>query len=577
MGVTTPAAAGRARAASPPFDKRLVLNRYMLGLFGAPSFEEVAKGLKEPEYEEWDEDNVSQMYHALAPRVRRQAQSSPDVPAPDDLLRYDANIVTHTLRISQRRPKRIRWRYFQYLALLFAELYLDRYFSARGTLLDKLNAYVGEFNDGLPTADCTQPYTGDDLRKLAFWMATGSGKTLLMHVNILQYCHYLERSSAPDALNRVILLTPNEGLSAQHLCELDASGIPARLFEKDAGTLLGAQMVEVIDIHKLAEEMGEKTVAVEAFEGNNLVLVDEGHRGVGGEDWKEKRDRLCAEGFTFEYSATFGQAVRATGGARRKAIEQEYGRCILFDYSYKYFYGDGYGKDYQIINLDADDEETQHRYLVASLLSFYQQQLAWEEHRRVFAPYEVERPLWVFVGGSVTKTVGIRESADVIAILRFLARFLRNRDESGQLLDRLLSGRTGLTYKGRDVFGGKFGYLVRRGEQGDELYGSVLARLFNTSGGRLCVEELKRAEGELALRVGDSQPFGVINVGDAHALAKKCSEYEDLRVIDREISGSLFRDLNGPNSRIHLLDRLQEVHRGVELLAGKRHGPHERG
>jgi hypothetical protein len=27
--------------------------------------------------------------------------------------------------------------------------------------------------------------------------------------------------------------------------------------------------------------MGDKTVAVEAFEGNNLVLVDEGHRGTG--------------------------------------------------------------------------------------------------------------------------------------------------------------------------------------------------------------------------------------------------------------------------------------------------------
>ncbi len=190
---------------------------------------------------------------------------------------------------------------------------------------------------------------------------------------------------------------------------------------------------------------------------------------------------------------------------------------------------------------------------LASLLSFYQQRLAWEEHRLPFAPYGVERPLWVFVGGSVTKTLGAQESSDVIAILRFLARFLENGAESVALLDRLLSGNTGLSYKGRDVFAGKLGYLVRRGGRGEELYRSVLARVFNTGGGRLHVEELKGTEGELSLRVGDSEPFGVINVGDARALAKKCADYEELTVSEREFSGSLFGELNRPESRINLL------------------------
>jgi len=57
--------------------------------------------------------------------------------------------------------------------------------------------------------------------------------------------------------------------------------------------------------------MGDKTVAVEAFEGNNLVLVDEGHRGTGtaAGAWMSRRDALVRGGFAFEYSATFGQAV----------------------------------------------------------------------------------------------------------------------------------------------------------------------------------------------------------------------------------------------------------------------------
>ena len=45
-----------------------------------------------------------------------------------------------------------------------------------------------------------------------------------------------------------------------------------------------------------------------ASEGNNLVLVDEGCRGAGVEMWKARRPALGEDGFTFEYSATFGQA-----------------------------------------------------------------------------------------------------------------------------------------------------------------------------------------------------------------------------------------------------------------------------
>ncbi|MDA6810340.1 hypothetical protein OSL51_26725, partial [Escherichia coli] len=81
--------------------------------------------------------------------------------------------------------------------------------------------------------------------------------------------------------------------------------------------------IEVIDINKLADEMGDKTVAVEAFEGNNLVLIDEGHKGTGSAAgaWMRRRDKLTRDGFAFEYSATFGQAV--AGGNNVEAVETE--------------------------------------------------------------------------------------------------------------------------------------------------------------------------------------------------------------------------------------------------------------
>ena len=72
-------------------------------------------------------------------------------------------------------------------------------------------------NSNKPEADRTTAFdeaaeAWPQLNKLAFWMATGSGKTLLMHANILQYRRALTRHGQRRELNRIILLTPNEGL-----------------------------------------------------------------------------------------------------------------------------------------------------------------------------------------------------------------------------------------------------------------------------------------------------------------------------------------------------------------------------
>ncbi len=553
--------AARRRLSPLHFEQRLVLNRFAMQLFGVESLEELARDLKDPNYELLDEDNVSHFHHVLAARFAGLSTRQPPGPSRDDLRRYDHNIVQHTLTISARRGERIRWKYFQYLALLFTEIYLDRYFANSQGLLDQLNACVTQLNAGPLAEGPVDPYTDADLRKLAFLMATGAGKTLLMHVNILQFQHYLALHKREREINRTILITPNEGLSTQHLEEFTRSGLPAELFTKAGNSIFSGRAIEILDIHKLAEASGEKTIAVDAFEQNNLVLVDEGHRGAGGVDWKDKRDRLAATGFSIEYSATFGQAIKAAGS---EELAQEYARAILFNYSYRFFYADGYGKDYQILNLAENDADAEHLYLTAGLLSFYQQLRIYEEQRDALKLYGVERPLWVFVGssvvGSVAKTSGSKkgdptqDGSDLLRIVRFFARFVGQREESSHLLDRLLSANTGLLSDGRDIFAGKFGYLADRGIGGDRLLPDILRRLFNAAGGaRLRVEELKGAEGELSLRLGDAEPFGVINIGDAHGLARLLAGDGQLDVTDREVSQSIFARLSDPDSQVNIL------------------------
>lgn len=540
-----------------PLNRKLVVHQWMLSLFGVKSFEELRNILRHDSLEGLDEDNVHRFYRALSLHIPEERRPK----LPDSvLLAYDQEIVAVTERLNERRglngEQPIVWKYFQYLALLFTEVYLDLYFRDPDALLHALNDYIDTFNVGLDEGEQVEPFdlTADartQLNKLAFWMATGSGKTLLMHAHVLQYLRYLEKYGRRRELNRIILLTPNEGLSEQHLREFAKSGIYAQIFRKDGGRLYTGHAVEIIEITKLREEMGETTVAVDAFEGNNLVLVDEGHRGASAGKtgtWMKHRNALCEQGFSFEYSATFGQAVH--GDAELTDI---YSRSILFDYSYRWFYDDGFGKDYQILNLtDDSNKDWMTTYLIGSLLTFYQQQRLYREKEEELRPFNIERPLWIFVGGSVTATLAKRDASDIIEILRFLDGFLRNRADSVRRIEILL--RNGLvTADGKNLFAGRFAYLNTTVLSAEEIFDDILSTTFNASGGgTLYIENLVGASGEIALRVGDNAPFGLINVGDDNKLIRLCSE-EGFSTVKREFSESMFHELDKQDSTIHLL------------------------
>ena len=381
----------RTPRVEPKLSNALLLNRFMLSLFGSTSLEALSEHLKDPMLEGYDENNVSLFYHEMCRRLFPNGELTEE-----KLLQYDQNIYRHTEQISKERGgqgERIRWKYFQYLSLLFTEIYLDRYFTNRVKLLSDIQDYqLLVFNQDNYTYHEMDAFTADDLNKLAYWSATGSGKTLLMHVNILQFKHY---AKGKMDINRTILITPNAGLTQQHTEEFRLSSIDANVFSKQhIGGFFDKEGIDILEITKLSEKGGDKTVAVDSFESNNLVLVDEGHRGSSGDVWKNMRDKLSANGFAFEYSATFGQAVSSqTNAAKKKAMLNEYGRATLFDYSYRYFYNDGYGKDYQILNMsDTWNELSVTKYLIACLLGFYEQTRLFIDKNVELVPFNLEKP-----------------------------------------------------------------------------------------------------------------------------------------------------------------------------------------
>ena len=464
----------------------------------------------------------------------------------EQLSHYDSNIVNHSRELRMSEEDGRGWKSYQYLALLFTEHYLSRYFSDPERLCADLNTVkAGDRN-----AAMLPDYEPEDLRTIAFQSATGSGKTLLMHAHILQYQHYLGRSGG--RLNNTVLLTPNEQLSVQHERELHASGLRARLFSAESGADIFSP-IEIIDLNKLAEKQGIKRVAVQDFGDNNLVLVDEGHLGASGKVWRERRKDLSRGGFTFEYSATFNQVV----SKKDTELLDAYGKCLLFDYTYRQFHEDGYGKDYAISNLPGGMEDANsNMYLLGCLLTFYQQYRIWMDKGAQWTPFNVTKPLWVFLGKTVTGSSKADQEtkSDVIRILNFLAWVLANENQARRMLVSLLNGASGLPDdQGRDYFAGRFGYLSRNPR--DDLYTDICELLFNGLG-KLRVVYLTAGEGELHLRSADNPVFGVVNIGDSTALYNLLvNEGNPDTSIEREAGfvERLFADVDKPNSPVNIV------------------------
>lgn len=547
------------------FNEQLVLFEYFLQQFGKPTLKALAGKLNDADYEGYDEHQHTYFYNYL---VRICAANKDKVKlSMDKLSLYDENICRYVKQIGEKRGG-IVLKYFQYISLLFTEMYIDRYFTEKDKFIIDLNSFIDEKRANSLGQIDFKPYTAESMNKIAFMSATGSGKTLIMHINILQYMHYLKKAQRLNSrltINKIILLAPNEGMSMQHLDELKQSSISASLFQKDFGIIKSRNDgVVVIDMNKLKEEGKVKTVSIDSFEQNNLVLIDEGHRGLSGNVWYDYRTRLSVEGFAFEYSATFKQALKVNSSKPEgKRLMEEYGKSIIMDYSYKYFYEDGYGKDYRIYNLkNSIDEEQRYLYLTGCLLSFYQQLKLFETYSKEYQPFQVEKPLLVFVGNRVTASTSKAELTDVEEVLDFIDKFVNRKEKTVSRIKDVLGEDTGLIdARGNELFFNDFHALrslYGHTPNAEDVYRDILKVVFNTDitsdEPRLHMENLRQVQGEIALRIGEyGEYFGVINIGDTAALIKNCDHNGIVTKTEEFVSDSLFRFINNKSSNIKVL------------------------
>lgn len=511
---------------------KTILFRYILSQFGYDEFEALQRHYDADELGA-DVADGSLIYQRLLNTAKFNLS---------DLKEYDENIIRHLEVVNRHRNPKISLKYYQYFSLIFTEYYLDRYFDDAEALAESLTEFGKEFleDDGFEV-------TKDELNLLAFWMATGSGKTLILHFNILQLRYYADKYR--KKFSNIILLTPSEGLSDQHLKDLAESGIESDYYANGRdGT-----NVKVIDIHKIKEATSGKgvTISVDEFGRNNLLLVDEGHKGDKKEEsvWRNLREKIARNGFTFEYSATFGQVSAGLQGY--------YSRRIVFDYSYRYFHKDGYGKSYFIDNIAdekaLDAQAVKYRYLTLNLMAFLQQKLFFSRNGDAAREHQIENPLQIYVGHTVNPKAAKNSAedkenqeviSDVSLLIHYFKDFFENRGKYEAIIETIIDA----TYEFAKDSATRFAWLFSQTKDSGEIYRQILVEVFNSetvSG--LELHTISKAKGEIGLRVKGSNPyFGLINIGDVSSF--KTALKEEFEFVSDKITEPLFPNLSEVSS-----------------------------
>ena len=385
-------------------------------------------------------------------------------------------------------------RYYQVLALLFTECFFAD---------QQSNGYDENSRQEIQ-------------RMLAYWMATGSGKTLVMHLNILQYLHHFCKDD--NARLQIFLTTPLANLIKQHERELEP-------YVRKLNETYNNRIELIIDTTQgLLQKEDDYFHLSDNGEIMRLTLVDEAHIGLtskeSGKFRELRRNRLnVGNSFLFEYSATFHNLATE--------LQPEYDKATIYRYDYARFYSDGYGKDhfFKPIAADAvaaDESEKKIKDNLDECLRVMEEKL--QTFKRVRDDEEqdndltVHRPLMAFMGHTVENPKEEGKEDEVSDIQKVLDYFAALSDGERQ--------------KFRSIFGGIIGPLV-------------VARNSDNNN-------------ELLLSYGEGEKWGMINVGDATSFY---NSIENNHIVTRD------EEIKDPNLQFENLDNETSP---ISVLIGSR-------
>ncbi|MDX9866109.1 MAG: DEAD/DEAH box helicase family protein, partial [Anaerolineaceae bacterium] len=427
---------------------------------------------------------------------------------------------------------------------------LDRSSRARRQVTSLLEGFyeTDETGDSLPYVQF--------INRMSFWMATGSGKTLVI-VKLIELLQELIRRGEMPA-HDILVLAHRDDLLAQlhkHVDDFNNQGsfhIHLRELREYADakhaqpTLLDDQELTVFYYRSdnLSDEQKEKIIDFRSYDndGGWYILLDEAHKG-DREDSKRQHiySILSRNGFLFNFSATFTDD--------RDIIS------TVSNYNLSEFIRKGHGKHITILqqetrafrrNEDYSDDEKQKIILKGLIMLAYTRQF--EQRVRQVRSDLYHRPLLMALVNSVNT-----QDADLKLFFRELVR-IGSGDIDQQIWEQ---AKNELLQELRDqpeyLFESRTPLQIHQ----DVLYNidqtSLLKAVFNANGpGEIEVLTRPSNRKEVAFKLKTSDdPFALVRIGDISAwLKEELTGYE----INRQVTDEgYFARLNQPDSDINIL------------------------
>ena len=394
------------------------------------------------------------------------------------------------------------------------------------------------------------------INRMSFWMATGSGKTLIIVKLIDLLRRLIQRKEIPK--NDILFLAHRDDLLEQfknHVEEFNSFNFETKINLKSLRDYESVKRENALPFAKneitvfyyrsdlISDEHKEKIVNFRNYDndGKWYILLDEAHKG-DREDSKRQilYSILSRNGFLFNFSATFTDP-------------RDYATCV-FNFNLSKFIEEGYGKHIYVSGSevtafrDKDDfskVEKQKIVLKTLILQTYINKYFEKVRKEDKTLYH--RPLLLTLVNSVDT-----KEADLKLFFSELEKIAKNEirkellEKAKKELAKEFENNPLYEFENINVVIDK--KILERIK-----YEDILKYIFNAkSSGNIEVLKIPSNKNEIIFKLQTSEkPFGLIKIGDISGwLKEKLEGYEIIESFENE---SIFKKINRDDSEINIL------------------------
>jgi type III restriction enzyme len=419
----------------------------------------------------------------------------------------------------------------------------------------KTAKYLLEYDKDYPSVDSKIPFA-HFINRMSFWMATGSGKTLII-VKLIELLGKLVSEKELPA-REILFLAHRDDLLDQfkaHVEEFNSFNFDTKINLKNLRDYESVKRENALPFAKneitvfyyrsdnIWTEQKEKRVNFKNYDNNGqwYILLDEAHKGDKEDSIRQiLYSILSRNGFLFNFSATFTDP-------------RDFATCV-FNFNLSKFVEEGYGKHIYVSSAeitafrgrgDFSPIEKQKIVLKTLLLSTYINKY-FEKIRRVNSSL-YHHPLLLTLVNSVNV-----EEADLELFFRELEKIARNEIRA----DLLKKAKEELIQEFHDnaTFVFEESECIINSDLISKLdYKDILKYILNArTPGKIEVLKIPGNRQELIFRLMTAdKPFALIKIGDISGWLKdKLEGYEINESFENE---SYFRRINRDDSDINVL------------------------